>query len=431
MGPDLHRIAVPARHRAGGADGGMRQVGPGEAAAQRPRRRRRRVGAARHGAALAARRRLRAANRPAAPAPAGFPSRSHSARAARRAAAASASHSVEARTARKLPSRTSRASPGSGPSRSAASVAAARRRPHHPRMQHPRQPQVVHVARRAEDLVRQVDARHRGAGDAPRPRRLGRHRDGRLALQQRLVGQRPIAADLPGRAEEAAVLDAHRLQRHADPLRHDAEEDHPRLGAGMAQRDAAVLDREAAGGHPLVRAVRRRGRRRRDAGETHVQLVRRDLAERGQDPLAELHLARGDGDAAIGRESQPSRQAAVRRGGCPAVRGLPSSPSGRKPKPRLTLSRRPGSARMIRLWLPQRQRCGSSAARIGVLVGRAVALQQRRRADEDAREAIAALPRLLRQEGGLQRMRRLGRAQPLHRHRPPGRRRHRPPSAQA
>ena len=74
------------------------------------------------------------------------------------------------------------------------------------------------------------------------------------------------------------------------------------------------------------------------------------------------------------------------------------------------------TARMMRLWLPQRQRCGSSAARIAASSGAGSRVQQRRGRDQDAGEAIAALPGLLGEERQLQRVRRRRRAEPFHRH---------------
>ena len=70
------------------------------------------------------------------------------------------------------------------------------------------------------------------------------------------------------------------------------------------------------------------------------------------------------------------------------------------------------TARMTRLCMPQRHRCGSSAATISARLGRRIAREQRRRRDQDAREAIAALAGLLVEEGLLQRMQRAVAASP-------------------
>ena len=125
--------------------------------------------------------------------------------------------------------------------------------------------------------------------------------------------------------EEAAVLHADRLRRRPGPLRAHADENAAGVGAGVAQRAARDLDREAAGGHRLVRAVGRRGWAQLDAAQRHVQLIRRDLGENGQYPLTQLHLARRDRHPPVRVDGQPPRQApvevqAARQARAPVVR---------------------------------------------------------------------------------------------------------------
>ena len=69
------------------------------------------------------------------------------------------------------------------------------------------------------------------------------------------------------------------------------------------------------------------------------------------------------------------------------------------------------TARTSRLCEPQRQRLRSSAARTSASAGRGVLREQRGGAHEDAREAVAALRRLLVDHRALQRMRVLRRAE--------------------
>ena len=63
------------------------------------------------------------------------------------------------------------------------------------------------------------------------------------------------------------------------------------------------------------------------------------------------------------------------------------------------------TARTTRLWMPQRHKCGSSAATMSSRLGLGLLFEQRRRRDQDAGQAIAALAGLLVEEGLLQRRR--------------------------
>ena len=74
------------------------------------------------------------------------------------------------------------------------------------------------------------------------------------------------------------------------------------------------------------------------------------------------------------------------------------------------------TALMIRQCEPQRHRCGSSAARISVVARIRVALEERDRADDHARDAVAALGGLLLEEGPGDRVQLALRREPLERH---------------
>ena len=78
----------------------------------------------------------------------------------------------------------------------------------------------------------------------------------------------------------------------AELRRRDGEIDRARFGARVAQRRAAILDRQAARGHaPRRDCVGVAAARMRTRVERDIELFRRDLRQRGQDALAELDLA--------------------------------------------------------------------------------------------------------------------------------------------
>src|SRR5438309_9353760 len=147
-------------------------------------------------------------------------------------------------------------------------------------MHHPGQHDVVHVARLARDLRRQLEPRHALADEAVLGRRLLRSLGRNVARH----------LELPIRALAAAL------------------EQLAQLGARLAQALAAILDREAAGGDALVRAVG--GARWQDAHflERHAQLFGGDLRERSADALAKIHLAARDCHRAVALEMHALRE---------------------------------------------------------------------------------------------------------------------------
>src|SRR5205807_5093347 len=84
-----------------------------------------------------------------------------------------------------------------------------------------------------------------------------------------------------------------------------------RLGAGEAQRGAALLHRQAARGLPFVWRERRVAVDDGDAFQIELELVGCDLRQRGADALAQLDLAAEDRHAAIRVDAQPGVQHAV------------------------------------------------------------------------------------------------------------------------
>ena len=124
---------------------------------------------------------------------------------------------------------------------------------------------------------------------------------GALALASRLrstLGGQLAIADLAAvRRRDHAVGDRQLIGRHAEPLGGELEQDRAHLGAGHAQGGAAVLDRLAAGGLALVRRLAGVAGDHLDARERQIELLGRDLGERGEDPLPELDLAGEDGRA--------------------------------------------------------------------------------------------------------------------------------------
>ena len=180
------------------------------------------------------------------------------------------------------------------------------RRPHDAPMQHVRQHHVLHVARLAGELGRQVAPRRAGADDAVGRRRLQRRRARDLALD---VRQLPVG-DAAARAADRAVVDRELGRLAPSTLRRAAEHQRAQLGAGHAQRLAALLDRQAAGGHAFVRAVGGARRQHADSRKIDTQLLGGDLRQRGEDALPELDLAARDRHRAVALEVHALRQAA-------------------------------------------------------------------------------------------------------------------------
>jgi hypothetical protein len=98
-----------------------------------------------------------------------------------------------------------------------------------------------------------------------------------------------------------------------EALRGEVEQDFAHLGAGEPQRDAAVLDRLAAGGDTLVRRLLGVAGDPVKAREWQLELLRRDLRERRRHALAELDLAGAHRGSAVGMDADPGVQHPVLR----------------------------------------------------------------------------------------------------------------------
>src|SRR5207249_10448707 len=158
--------------------------------------------------------------------------------------------------------------------------------------------------------------------------------------------------------------------------------------AREAQRRAAVLDRQAAGGVTLVRRARGVAGDDLDARRLQVQLVRGDLRQGGGDALPQLDLAGEDRHRAVRSGGAPGVEQAVRveaprqRGG-PVLRGGETRPECESNDERAApLEEGPAgghgriswaarcTARTIRLCEAQRHRWPLSAALISRSLGR-------------------------------------------------------------
>ena len=266
------------------------------------------------------------------------------------------------------------------------------RRPHHPAMQHARQPNVLNVGGTAGDLGRDIQSSNGLSHDLVARCRLRRDLRGGLTLEIERLNQFAIA-DLAavGRGDRA-VRNGQLICRCAEPLRCEIDQDRAHFGGSHAQCRAAVFDREAARCMALVRRLARVARDHLDPGQRQIEFFGHDLRERGEDALPQLHLAGENGRAAIGIDADPSVEPAI---------VLQTSGQSLLPARKLGLEREAdddrtesggelaatengsvhayvlplacaarSTARMMRAWVPQRQRLSASAARTSASLGR-------------------------------------------------------------
>ncbi len=87
-----------------------------------------------------------------------------------------------------------------------------------------------------------------------------------------------------------------------------------------------------------------------DARERHIELLGRDLRERGHDALAELDLAGEHGDRAVGVDADPGIEHAVGLRGCRAAapRSWPSASFGARLNDRTMPPRPAAKSRRVR-----------------------------------------------------------------------------------
>ena len=146
------------------------------------------------------------------------------------------------------------------------------------------------------------------------------------------------------------------------------------LRARLAQRRAGLLDGAAARGGPLVGAGGGAHRGDPDAPQVHVELLGRDLGQRGPHALAVLDLAGEDRDHAGAGEVEPGGQdgvggeawAAAAARETRAGRGACSS---RRLRPATSCAPPSSTAPTILRCAPQRHRLPSSASRTSRSVG--------------------------------------------------------------
>src|SRR5213078_854578 len=87
------------------------------------------------------------------------------------------------------------------------------------------------------------------------------------------------------RRMDDAIRDLERVSGGAELLGGEVNEQGAHLGARHAQRGAALLDRLATGGLPLIRSPAGVARDHRDAPQRHLELLGSDLGERRHDAL--------------------------------------------------------------------------------------------------------------------------------------------------
>src|SRR5262249_6777580 len=126
-----------------------------------------------------------------------------------------------------------------------------------------------------------------------------------LTLEIGLTGKMSVADLAAVRRRYDAVADLERIGGDPEALGRKLEQHGAHLGAGEAQRRAAVLDRLAARGLPFVWRAAGISRNHGHMRERHVELLGGDLGERRDDALAELDLAGEDSDPAVGADAQP------------------------------------------------------------------------------------------------------------------------------
>ena len=265
-------------------------------------------------------------------------------------------------------------------------------RPDHPRKDHSGKPHVLDIGRRSRQLAGQIDPVDRLADDGIVARLLRRRRECDISLQQAgpLIRQLPkTRAPTIGR-NDRAVPHLQLFRADAKPTRRRRDKDAARLGAGRANGAAALLDRLAAERVLLIGSPRRVGGDHADLVESDVEFLRRDLRQRGQDPLPELGLAGEDRHRLIRLQADPSfkpaivaqaerhicRRLAKHRRGWQRKRRkhhaqrLRDMPAGKPHDAHRTGSMATfRTALTTRLWMPHRQSWSASASLISSSLG--------------------------------------------------------------
>ncbi len=230
----------------------------------------------------------------------------------------------------------------------------------HPRMEYIVGREIVDEGR-APELVRKIEPRQASPHDAIRRRRLGCRLAACRPRQVDLAGHGPVVLpDIAAGPQEPAVLDGERCEWTGQPIRDLPQEERPYLRADQANCAARYGDRIAARGEAFRRARRRLSRDDAQPLGRDVELLGRDLRQRGEDALTDLDLAGGKPHAARLLEADPGREQGI------VDQALGQRGHGRGP----IMAPARATARMMRLCAPQRQRCRSRAAAISLRLGR-------------------------------------------------------------
>ena len=190
---------------------------------------------------------------------------------------------------------------------------------------------------------------------------FGTHLPGCFTCEIDFRGEFPVGgARAAGAHPNRAVFDRKAFEARVEPASSSLQQHIAHFSAHLAQRRTTLLDRAAARGRTFVRAYGCIGRHHAYPRVIDVELVGRDLRHRGDDALANFHLARAYRDRAIRINPQPAVEPPVgiergrKAGGWRAHRGVPAA----------MLRAARWIARTMRVCVPQRQRLRSSAARI-------------------------------------------------------------------
>ncbi len=200
-----------------------------------------------------------------------------------------------------------------------------------------------------------------------------------------------------------AVRDGELVGCNAELRRRHLDQHAARFRGGDAHLLAAILDAGRARGAALVDACSRVGEVDLDGPERHVELFRHDLADRGREAVAHVHLAEIGDDAAVGLHRDVGRElvrherrldvlrerglvveqrleadagtdryderaAGLEQGAARERGGLVHLGHDRLPQPAIAAAARL-TARRMPMWVPQRHLRPSSACRISASVG--------------------------------------------------------------
>ena len=172
-------------------------------------------------------------------------------------------------------------------------------------MGHAGEPQVLHKGDAAGDLARNVEPLDRLADDFVSGGRLRPRLRVDLAVEIGVAGELAVAHLAAVRRADHAVGDRELCCIDAEALRREIEQNFADLGTGEPQRHAAIFDRLAAGGDTLVRRLLGVAGDQVEARQRQLELLRRDLGERGRHALAELDLAGAHRRRAVGMDADP------------------------------------------------------------------------------------------------------------------------------